>query len=345
MADINSLLDSLFMTRKTPVQGLLSPEEQQSLETQKNIGTALGILTGVGTNYNKGVLSSVLGGVTGAVGGRQAPIDYATKNFMTTTELAKMMQDMKKTSLETNFLQQKQDALVNLIKGTNDPVLKDLYKANLDGVTAQMAKRNYPAPDFGESLAIKAIGGDINNLTSDQALSLIQSKGGLTQKDILEANIKGAETPALATAFKNIPMQTPADILRSGRIPQNVSSGQGVSYTPPTEIRLPSTNLFDRTEPVIYNNQGGVPLTQPSVSQQTQQLHQQKNLHCNKKKFIAIFKLQTINLQIKILLLVKTCNIVLKKCKNIKISFLKYLILTLGYCKNITMQNCKLINY
>jgi hypothetical protein len=270
MADINSLLDSLFMTRKTPVQGLLSPEEQQSLETQKNIGTALGILTGVGTNYNKGVLSSVLGGVTGAVGGRQAPIDYATKNFMTTTELAKMMQDIKKTSLETNFLQQKQDALVSLIKGTNDPVLKDLYKANLDGVTAQMAKRNYPAPDFGESLAIKAIGGDINNLTSDQALNLIESKGGLTQKDILTANIEGANVPEFANRLKNIPMKTSADILRSGRVPQNVPSGQGVSYTPPTEIRLPSTNLFNRPEPVIYSNQGGVPLTQPSVSQQTQ---------------------------------------------------------------------------
>lgn len=272
MEAINSLLDKIFMTRKTPVQGLLSTEEQQGLETQKNIGTALGILTGVGTNYNKGVLQSVLGGVSGAVGGRQAPIDYATKNYMTTTELAKMMQDMKKTSLETDFLQQKQDALVNLIKGTNDPVLKDLYKANLDGVTAQMVKRNYPAPDFGESLAIKAIGGDINNLTPDQALNIIKSKGGLTQKDILDVNVRGAETPALAPALKNISMPTPADILRSGRIPQNVSSGQGVNYTPPTEIRLPSTNLFDRTEPVIYSNQGGVPLTQPSVTQQNQPL-------------------------------------------------------------------------
>lgn len=271
MADnFQGLLDTLFLTRQSPVSGLLSKEEQERLKTQQLLGTGIGLATGLASNWNKGVAGAALGGFTGAVGGRQAPIDAATKNFMTTTELAKMMQDIQKTSLETNFLQQKQDALVNLIKGTNDPVLKDLYKANLDGVTAQMAKRNYPAPDFGESLAIKAIGGDINNLTSDQALSLIQSKGGLTQKDILEANIKGAETPALATAFKNIPMQTPADILRSGRIPQNVSSGQGVSYTPPTEIRLPSTNLFDRTEPVIYNNQGGVPLTQPSVSQQTQ---------------------------------------------------------------------------
>lgn len=115
MADINSLLDTLFMTRKTPVTGLLSPEEQQSLETQKNIGTALGILTGVGTNYNKGVLESVLGGVTGAVGGRQAPVDYATKNFMTTTELSKLMQDIQKGQFETKKLQREEFGTLGLI--------------------------------------------------------------------------------------------------------------------------------------------------------------------------------------------------------------------------------------
>lgn len=279
MEAINSLLDKIFMTRKTPVQGLLSTEEQQGLETQKNIGTALGILTGVGTNYNKGILQSVLGGVSGAVGGRQAPIDYATKNYMTTTELAKMMQDMQKTSLEAqklnyenDFLLKKKDALTSLVNSTSDPFLKNAYQADLSATIAQMVKRNYPVPDFGESLAIKAIGGNIDNLTSDQALTLIQSKGGLTQQNILEANIKGAELPAIAPALKKIPMPTPADILRSGRIPQNVSSGQGVNYTPPIEIRLPSLSLTDRTEPVIYSNQGGVPLTQPSVTQQNQPL-------------------------------------------------------------------------
>lgn len=279
MVDINSFLDKVFMTRKTPVQGLLSPEEQQGLETQKNIGTALGILTGVGTNYNKGVLSSVLGGVTGAIGGRQSPVDFATQNFMTSTDLTKKMQEMQKTSAEiqklgyeNNFLLAKKNSLENLINSTNDPFLKNAYQADLNATIGQMMKVNNPAPSFEESLAIKAIGGNINNLTSDQALNLIESKGGLTQKDILTANIEGAREPAFADRLKSVPMRTSADILRSGRIPQNVPSGQGVSYTPPTEIRLPSTNLFDRTEPVIYNNQGGVPLTQPSVSQQTQQV-------------------------------------------------------------------------
>lgn len=135
MADINSLLDSLFMTRKTPVQGLLSPEEQQSLETQKNIGTALGILTGVGTNYNKGVLSSVLGGVTGAVGGRQAPIDYATKNFMTTTELSKMMQDIQKGQFETKKLQREEVGTLGLIN--KYPQFQNILLANpAEGVKA-----------------------------------------------------------------------------------------------------------------------------------------------------------------------------------------------------------------
>lgn len=275
MADINSLLDTLFMTRKTPVTGLLSTEEQQGLETQKNIGTALGILTGVGTNYNKGVLQSVLGGVSGAVGGRQAPIDYATKNFMTTTELAKMMQDIqkggeevKKLNYENEFLEKKKNALIRLVNTTTDPFLRDAYEADLSSTLTQLIKVNNPAPSFEESLAIKALGGNINTLTPDQALTLVRSKGGLTQKDILDANIKGVETPALNIKKMNMP--TPADILQAGRVPQNVSTGQGVSYTPSTEIKLPSTSLFDRTEPVIYSNQGGVPLTQPSITQQTQ---------------------------------------------------------------------------
>lgn len=143
MADINSLLDTLFMTRKTPVTGLLSPEEQQSLETQKNIGTALGILTGVGTNYNKGVLESVLGGVTGAVGGRQAPVDYATRNFMTTTELSKMMQDIQKGGLETKVLQGQDIARQAKIKemrasGYSDTDIANYLLAEKDFIGAEL---------------------------------------------------------------------------------------------------------------------------------------------------------------------------------------------------------------
>jgi hypothetical protein len=273
--DFQGLLDTLFLSRQTPVAGLLSPEEQERLKTQQLIGTGLGIATGLASNWNKGVAGAALGGFTGGVTGRQAPIDAATRNYMTTTELAKMMQDIQKTSLETNLLQQKQTGLRNLIGGTDDPFLQNAYRVDPSSMLTQQAKRNFPAPDFGESLAIKGIGGDINNLTPDQALTILQSKGGLTQQNILDANIKGAELPAVAPAIKKIPMLTPADILRSGRIPQNVSSNQGVSYTPPTEIRLPSLSLTDRTEPVIYSNQGGVPLTQTNVAQQNQPLSPQ----------------------------------------------------------------------
>lgn len=147
MADINSLLDTLFMTRKTPVQGLLSPEEQQGLETQKNIGTALGILTGVGTNYNKGVLESVLGGVTGAVGGRQAPIDYATRNFMTTTELSKMMQDIQKGQFETKKLQREEVGTLGLIN--KYPQFQNILLANpAEGVKAIAAAN----PEFNKDV-------------------------------------------------------------------------------------------------------------------------------------------------------------------------------------------------
>jgi len=275
MLDIKGLLDTFFLTRQSPVAGLLSKEEQDRLNTQQNIGTGIGLATGIAQNWNQGPLGAALGGFTGATAGRQAPIDAATKNFMTTTELANLMQniqkgglEVKKLTVENELLEKKKNSLINLINTTTDPFLRDAYQADLSATLTQMLKVNMPAPTFEESLAIKALGGNISNLTPDQALTLVRSKGGLTQKDILEANIKGAETPALNIQKMN--MLTPADILKAGRAPQNVSTGQGVSYTPPTEVRLPSLNLLDRTEPVIYSNQGGVPLTQPSITQQTQ---------------------------------------------------------------------------
>ena len=103
--DFQGLLDTLFLTRQSPITGLLSPEEQDRLKTQQTIGTGLGIATGLSQNWNKGVAGAALGGFTGGAAGRQAPIDAATKNFMTQTELTNLMQNIQKGGLETKVLQ------------------------------------------------------------------------------------------------------------------------------------------------------------------------------------------------------------------------------------------------
>ena len=218
MADINSLLDSLFMTRKTPVQGLLSPEEQQSLETQKNIGTALGILTGVGTNYNKGVLSSVLGGVTGAVGGRQAPIDYATKNFMTTTELSKMMQDIQKGGLDIKKLQREEVGTLGLIN--KYPQFQNILLANpAEGVKAIAAAN----PEFNKDVNMfsRQTGKPIDTWTAKDfqdfgIYTQLPTTGEAAKIDIdrerlgYETGIKfGGPIPTKGTYFTDIPQGQP----------------------------------------------------------------------------------------------------------------------------------------
>ena len=208
MADINSLLDSLFMTRKTPVQGLLSPEEQQGLETQKNIGTALGILTGVGTNYNKGVLSSVLGGVTGAVGGRQAPIDYATKNFMTTTELSKMMQDIQKGQLETKVLQGQDIARQLKVKemkaaGYSDTDIADFFLADKEFIKAGLESnprfRKLPPFNDQDINLMGELGIDRTKMTPEDYADLNRAKDTISSLDKAKLAVPTAEFKAKNT--------------------------------------------------------------------------------------------------------------------------------------------------
>ena len=134
MADIQGLLDTLFLTRQSPVTGLLSEEEQNRLKTQQMIGTGLGLATGVLSNWNKGIASSALGGFTGASAGRQAPIDAATKNFMTQTELTKMMQDIQKGKYELKGLQRADVGLEEYIRsrkaaGASDEEILQLLAA------------------------------------------------------------------------------------------------------------------------------------------------------------------------------------------------------------------------
>ena len=150
MADIQGLLDTFFLTRQSPVTGLLSAEEQERLKTQQLIGTGLGLATGLASNWNKGVAGAALGGFTGASAGRQAPIDTATKNFMTTTELSKMMQDIQKGQYELNNLKRTEAGLADAIK--TNPELANAFFIDPKGTLERLQKRD---PSFRSYDVIK----------------------------------------------------------------------------------------------------------------------------------------------------------------------------------------------
>lgn len=149
MADIQGLLDTLFLTRQSPVAGLLSQEEQDRLKTQQLIGTGVGLATGIAQNWNQGPVGAALGGFTGATAGRQAPIDFATKNFMTQTELAKLMQDIQKGQFETKKLQREEFGTLGLIK--QYPQYQNILLTNpAEGVKAIAAAN----PEFNKDVTM-----------------------------------------------------------------------------------------------------------------------------------------------------------------------------------------------
>jgi hypothetical protein len=149
MADIQGLLDTLFLTRQSPISGLLSPEEQERLKTQQLIGTGLGLATGIASNWNKGVAGAALGGFTGASAGRQAPIDTVTKNYMTQTELAKMMQDIQKGQFETKKLQREEVGTLGLIN--QYPQYQNILLANPSEGVKAIAAAN---PEFNKDVTM-----------------------------------------------------------------------------------------------------------------------------------------------------------------------------------------------
>ena len=149
MADIQGLLDTLFLTRQSPVSSLLSPEEQERLKTQQLIGTGLGLATGLASNWNKGVAGAALGGFTGASAGRQSPIDAATRNFMTQTELSKMMQDIQKGQFETKKLQREEFGTLGLVQ--QYPQYQNILLANPSEGVKAIAAAN---PEFNKDVTM-----------------------------------------------------------------------------------------------------------------------------------------------------------------------------------------------
>jgi len=262
MADnFQGLLDTLFLTRQSPISGLLSPEEQERLKTQQLIGTGLGLATGLASNWNKGVAGAALGGFTGAVGGRQAPIDAATKNFMTTTELSKMMQDIQKGQLETKALQGQDIARQAKIKemrasGYNDTEIANFLLAEKDFIGAELKS----SPKFRPLSEIKelesAFYGQFNinpaNATPKDKADFLRFQLAVPDKDVFAKQVEREDFLAKNKGIVNLPpIVSQSDVLK-----QIIKERSGVQPT--------STGFAQPNEPITQ------PTGQPSGQTSTQ---------------------------------------------------------------------------
>jgi hypothetical protein len=255
MADISGLLDTLFLSRQSPITGLLSPEEQEKLKTQQLIGTGLGLATGLASNWNKGVAGATLGGFTGAVGGRQAPIDAATRNFMTTTELSKMMQDIQKGQLETKVLQGQDIARQAKVKemralGYNDTDIANFLIAEKDVIGAQIKSdpRFRPLGEIksDELLFYNALGVDPSKATVKDKQDVLRLSTAIPDKDVYAKEVERADFMA-----KNKGITTLAPVVSQSQMLQQILKERAGQES--------STGFAKETQPK------GQPLVQPST--------------------------------------------------------------------------------
>jgi len=255
MADISGLLDTLFLSRQSPITGLLSPEEQEKLKTQQLIGTGLGLATGLSQNWNKGVAGAALGGFTGAVGGRQAPIDAATRNFMTTTELSKMMQDIQKGQLETKVLQGQDIARQAKVKemralGYNDTDIANFLIAEKDVIGAQIKSdpRFRPLGEIksDELLFYNALGVDPSKATVKDKQDVLRLSTAIPDKDVYAKEVERADFMA-----KNKGITTLAPVVSQSQMLQQILKERAGQES--------STGFAKETQPK------GQPSVQPST--------------------------------------------------------------------------------
>lgn len=260
MADnFQGLLDTLFLTRQSPISGLLSPEEQERLKTQQLIGTGLGLATGIASNWNKGIAASALGGFTGASAGRQAPIDTATKNFMTTTELSKMMQDIQKGQLETKKLQAEDIARQAKVKemrtlGYNDTEIANFLLAEKDFIGAELKSspkfRPYGEIKDDESAFYGALGINPANATAKDKEDFLKFRMAVPDKDAFAKQVERADFMAKNKGIVNLPPV----VSQSDMLAQIIKERTGVQPT--------STGFAKETKPAVTTT--GQPSTQPT---------------------------------------------------------------------------------
>lgn len=260
MADIQGLLDTLFLTRQSPISGLLSPEEQERLKTQQLIGTGLGLATGLASNWNKGVAGAALGGFTGAVGGRQAPIDAATKNFMTTTELSKMMQDIKLGQYNLKDKERFEFGLADAIK--NNPELANAFFIDPKGTLERWQKtqtqfRPLPEIDKQELSIMQELGIDPRNPSAQDMADVRIAKDAIAVSSLEKAKIEvpRAEFKAKQTVVPLAELPSADNII--AQIKLNRANRIGQTNQPVTQPQVAPS-----TQPSV------APVTQPQVTQE-----------------------------------------------------------------------------
>jgi hypothetical protein len=263
MADnFQGLLDTLFLTRQSPVAGLLSPEEQERLKTQQLIGTGLGLATGIASNWNKGVAGAALGGFTGAVGGRQAPIDAATRNLMTTTELTNLMQNIKKGQFELKGFERTEAGLADAIR--NNPELANAFFIDPKGTLERLQKtqeRFRPLPEIDK-----------------QDLSIMQELGINPQSPSAQdmADVRIAKDAIAVSSIEKSKQAVPRAEFKA-KLPNAPLDELPSADKIIAQIKLDRANRMSKAnQPVVQpqvttaTQTNVAPVTQPQVTQQTQ---------------------------------------------------------------------------
>jgi hypothetical protein len=125
MADINGLLDTLFLSKQNPelinLLGL-TDEQKAALATQQNIGTGVGAVKGVIENWNQGVLPAIAGGYFSGAAGRQAPVTNIISQKKTAVDISKGLKELEKLGYDTNKLKREEVGVQRMmLENVNNP--------------------------------------------------------------------------------------------------------------------------------------------------------------------------------------------------------------------------------
>jgi len=265
MADIQGLLDSFFLTRQNPVTGMFTDDEQEKLRQQQLIGTGIGVATGLASNYNKGPIGAVLGAYTGGVGGRQAPVDTALKNYMTTSELTKIMQDIKKGQYELKDKERFEAGLADAIK--KSPDLANAFFLDPKGTLERFQKTQTqfrPLPEFDKQDLnfMGQLGIDPQKMTAQDFEDLNRAKDTISALEKAKLAVPTAEFKAKNTI---IPI---ADLPSSNSVISQIKADRIKRLSQPTDVQ-------SQVQP---------PQTQPTQAQPAQVQEQPKPAAVNSTK-------------------------------------------------------------
>jgi hypothetical protein len=144
MADISGLLDTFFLSKQNPelMKALgLTQEQQAALNTQQNIGTAVGFGKGVLENYSQGLVPAIAGGYFGGAAGRQAPFTNMIQQKKTAVDISKGLKELEKLGYDTSKLQREElGTMIQIGKNTGNPdAISNLLISPSEVVKAEVA--------------------------------------------------------------------------------------------------------------------------------------------------------------------------------------------------------------